>query len=60
MSVTLFITYNTYSAYSTYNSYNPYLIPSPSLKKNRRPIWTASALAGYHLILTWITNPSSS
>ena len=57
MSVTLFITYNTYSAY---NSYNPYLTPSLSLKKNRRPIWTASALAGYNLILTWITNPSSS
>ena len=59
MSVTLFITYNTYSAYSTYNSYNPYLTP-PLSQKNRRPIWTASALAGYHLILTWITNPSSS
>lgn len=57
MPVTLFITYNTYS---TYNSYNPYLTPSLSLKKIRRPKWTASALAGYHLILTWITNPSSS
>ena len=58
MSVTLFITYNTYSTYNTYIT--PATSAPPSLKKNRRPIWTASALAGYHLILTWITNPSSS